>query len=649
MRLALVLAAITFHQSVNALPALLNASPTPYFQPRSLLGPVVVSSDINGTLSLSDAAAAAMAHFGTEVDLEVTTMHTSDAAGMHHVYYRQMMHGLPIVNAVAQCNMLSNGDVVTMHSVLVDVMDVASQARRRGALPMVPVDVALLRFAFSKGYPVKGFSLKITQNGNDEYGSPQFDVVGAPFALLVKATQRYYQTPAAVVLAWDLSVETKDGHWYNAFVCVSSGEVLGVSDWSSQFSASDNLVASQPLQERQQLIPNMSYNVVAVGRRNPLDDGVSLEANPWDLNASPFGWQYLKDIGFSTTTEGNNVAAQSNPNKVEDNAKLLTLARPTATKNQFRFPIDLAKGPENPNNAEAAIVNVYYLTNIMHDVFYSYGFTETTGNFQFDNMGKGGKESDGIIAIAQAASGKNNANFVSPPDGDNGKMSMFIFDSTIPNRDGAFEANIVIHELTHGLSNRLTGGANNANCLSGNPQSQGLGEGYSDIVALIMTMQPEQTRFVPVTIGGYSAGKANGVRTRPYTSDAKVNNHLYSDLNKITEIHSIGEIWCSMLWEVYWNLIDLSGAVPAAQIGAASVSGAGNTNMMQILVMGMKMQPCNPNFLQARDAMIAANNVLYAGGYACAIWRGFASRGLGLNAAIGKPFVDNFDLPAACS
>ena len=40
-------------------------------------------------------------------------------------------------------------------------------------------------------------------------------------------------------------------------------------------------------------------------------------------------------------------------------------------------------------------------------------------------------------------------------------------------------------------------------------------------------------------------------------------------------------------------------------------------------------QPCNPNFVQARDAILDADRALTGGDNACEIWKGFAKRGLG--------------------
>ena len=68
---------------------------------------------------------------------------------------------------------------------------------------------------------------------------------------------------------------------------------------------------------------------------------------------------------------------------------------------------------------------------------------------------------------------------------------------------------------------------------------------------------------------------------------------------------------------------------------------------MQLLIDGMKLQPCNPNFIQARDAIIKADQNNNGGKNKCLLFKGFAKRGLGVNAS-GNNFNDNFDLPADC-
>ena len=99
---------------------------------------------------------------------------------------------------------------------------------------------------------------------------------------------------------------------------------------------------------------------------------------------------------------------------------------------------------------DASITQLFYTTNVYHDVLYILGFTEKAGNFQINNWNKGGVGGDYAILNSQDGSGVNNANFATPPDGQPGRMRMYTWNASIPERDGCFEAGIVIHEYTHG-------------------------------------------------------------------------------------------------------------------------------------------------------------------------------------------------------
>jgi extracellular elastinolytic metalloproteinase len=63
---------------------------------------------------------------------------------------------------------------------------------------------------------------------------------------------------------------------------------------------------------------------------------------------------------------------------------------------------------------------------------------------------------------------------------------MYIWDSTNPRRDGAMENDIVVHEMTHGITNRMTGGGT-GRCLQ-TTEAGGLGEGWSDAMAEYVTV-----------------------------------------------------------------------------------------------------------------------------------------------------------------
>jgi extracellular elastinolytic metalloproteinase len=146
----------------------------------------------------------------------------------------------------------------------------------------------------------------------------------------------------------------------------------------------------------------------------------------------------------------------------------------------------------------------------------------------------------------------------------------------------------------------------------------------------------------------------DGIRPTPYTTDMTVNPATYAsvaDVANISQPHGIGYVWNSMLWEVYWNLVDRYGY--NANIYGNWATG-GNNLALQLVVDGMKFQVCRPGFVDGRNAILAADVALTGGANACEIWRGFAKRGIGFSASQGLSTsrtdgVEAFDLPASCT
>src|SRR5262249_27450712 len=100
---------------------------------------------------------------------------------------------------------------------------------------------------------------------------------------------------------------------------------------------------------------------------------------------------------------------------------------------------------------------------------------------------------------------------------------------TPPNRDGSVDGTIMSHEWGHILSNRLIGNANGI----GTNQSRGMGEGWSDFVALLTYIRPTDINVASnanwngaYPMGSYALGGDPGViyygiRRYPYSADMK--------------------------------------------------------------------------------------------------------------------------------
>jgi extracellular elastinolytic metalloproteinase len=137
---------------------------------------------------------------------------------------------------------------------------------------------------------------------------------------------------------------------------------------------------------------------------------------------SPAGWL---DGGsqLNTAISGNNVSAylDADGNNRPDRGGTLV------TTGDFLASANLTESPSTANNRAVAVQNLFYLSNVVHDILYSFGFDEAAGNFQDDNFGHGGRDGDSVLAEAQDGSDTDNANFATPPDGRNPRMQMFLW------------------------------------------------------------------------------------------------------------------------------------------------------------------------------------------------------------------------------
>ncbi|KAH9249092.1 hypothetical protein BASA81_013211 [Batrachochytrium salamandrivorans] len=368
-----------------------------------------------------------------------------------------------------------------------------------------------------------------------------------------------------------------------------------------------------------------SYKAIPVPRRDATE-GFSMVANPEFKGSSPNGWTAGKATG------GNNVVTSDTHGKTTS----------STSDGVFDTKFNGDNEPSTADNVAASAVNLFYVSNLMHDITYQYGFTEKAGNFQKDNFGKGGQDGDAVVVNVLNTSDVDNASFIVGADGQSGVMNMYRFTYTTPGRSGGFDNGIPIHEYGHGVSVRLTGGSATGECL-GTDEAGGMGEGWSDMMALFVLAKESDTATTSMPIGAYVAGKPEGIRSNPYTTDMKVNPWTYGDLKTLDEVHDVGEVWASLLWEVYWSLVTKHGF--SANLHDAKQS-AGNIVAMQNIIGGLMTQPCNPTFLSARDAIVAADASYYKGANKCEILKAFAKRGLGSKATSSRK--NDFSVPSEC-
>ncbi len=258
--------------------------------------------------------------------------------------------------------------------------------------------------------------------------------------------------------------------------------------------------------------------------------------------------------------------------------------------------------------------------------------------------------------IAMGGSGGTNipAVMVSKADGEMIKSILISGDSveitlalTPAVRDGSLDNGIIAHEYGHGLSNRLTGGPSDPNCLGHAEQG---GEGWSDWLCLILTIEPGDSGADARGIGTYVKDEEAGlgIRRYPYSTDMSINPLTYGDVASSFGPHAIGEIWSQTIWDLTWKLIESEGFDPDWFNG-----NGGNHTAMRLVIEGMKLQGCIPGYIDARNGILAADELLYAGAHTCQLWEVFARRGMGADAMQGSAESSNdqtedFTIPNTC-
>ena len=552
--------------------------------------------------------------------LAVSSVVPSDSNGLTHVYLQQRVSSVEVSTAMLNVAVTSTGTVLRVASSAV----AGATKRANGATPKISDVQAADEAATALGLRApESFA-----SGDRARGSDRERKLGDGGVSSDPVTARlvYQETKQGDLrLAWELVINQLDGqHWWQIRMDAATGKELSRTDW----------------------VDEDSHRVFPFPVEAPSFGARALVANPATV-ASPFGWNDTNGVAGaeSTLTIGNNVSAYTDLN--DDDVPDAGSSPNGGAGLAFDFALDLAQPPSAYR--PAAVSNLYYANNRIHDVLYRYGFTEAAGNFQVNNYGNGALGSDAVNAEAQDGGGTNNANFGTPPDGARPRMQMYVWDISTPDRDGDLDNGIIVHEYGHGVSNRLTGGPNNTSCL--NNQEQG-GEGWSDFLAYMMTMPTGTEPAAGRGIGTYSLNQPTngpGIRTQKYSRNMGINNHTYDDIKTMAIPHGVGEVWATMLWDLTYDLIDEYG------FNADLVTGnAGNNKALQLVMDGMKLQPCSPGFVDARDAILAADVAAYGGANECLIWSSFARRGLGSSAVQGSSAntsdgTEAFDLPPACS
>lgn len=725
-------------------------------------------------------------------DMIVSDEYQSKHMNVTHVYFVQRYKSIPVFAAINGVHLNEAGEVVfatnNFHSQLESNINTSSPSI--SAEQALRAALAHLKIDYTGALQLKN------QTGNT------YLFAGAPFAntdVEVKLSYMPIRETGEIRLAWDMAIDmASSADYWSIRMDATDASFLHKNNWTLYCSFGDAGHADHCAHQETTEKPDFytveqtttavmagegSYRVFPLPAESPIHGDRELVVDPHSVAASPYGWHDTNgEVGPEyRITRGNNVHAyldeQDNNSSAGD--------EPEGDEDMV-FDFFFAYDAEPQDMKDAAVTQLFYMVNMMHDITFAYGFDEAGGNFQRRNYSGEGQGSDHVLAEAQDGSGTNNANFSTPPEGSNGRMQMYLWDGvggkllsisepsvlaadyetgtasygppvsttpieaeivraydatgspfivcedvanasevegkiamidrgfcffeektlnaeaagavaviicnyeetamgmsggvdgqdpTIPTIslkasdcaqikaaleqgetvmgsigqaesngpaqvDGDFDNGIIAHEFGHGISNRLTGGPSAAGCLGNDEQ---MGEGWSDFFTLITTAKAGDTGDMPRGIGNYADRKeanGTGIRRQRYSTDFTVNNQTYDDVIATGAPHPLGEVWVSIVWDLYWALVDEYG------FDEDVINGTGGNNIaIQLVMDGMKLQTCSPGFVSGRDAIISADYINNDGDNACLIWEVFARRGVGFYADEGSRFDRNDGSP----
>lgn len=596
--------------------------------------------------------------------LEVTADYTNPDGNLSYAHLEQRINGVPVFRGEVKAGFTKDGEIIRVINNLAPGIDYNTVSRNFGE-PSAAVRVASEHIKHR---------MTASDAAKNEAASTDLKVVFGEGDWATTAEKMYFPTEVGIAVpSWRVLI-WEPARAYYVIVDAETGVVL----WHKNISDDQTASATYEVYGNPTGYSDMEDHAAPLSP-GPADPGLGTQgtlltrsnrtlignegANTFNQN----GW--INDANNSL--DGNALEAGIDRDGVNGvDAASIPVGSPTRTfTSTWNPPPGNPAGGDEPLTAQAqrgAVIQMWWIMNLYHDELYKRGFTEAALNFQGTNFTGMGAGNDRVSAEGQDSSGTNNANFATPADGGRGRMQMYLWTGPTPDRDGTADAAIVIHEVTHGTSNRLHGNGSGL----GN-QGGMMGEGWGDWYAHTMTATPADNINGVYGLGGYSllnlaagftANHYYGIRRFPTALIASTGGPMNKPHNPLTfghlnagcdttlgttatavasayprspviatsgncsQVHNAGEIWKSALWEVRALMIARSGFT------------TGTRDVLQIVTDGMKLTPINPNMLQERDGIIAAASALPLSpenaGYVVDVREGFRLRGFGFSASV---------------
>ncbi len=564
-----------------------------------------------------------------------------DILGTHHLTWQQRVNGVPAFDNSLRAAVTTQGQLVNVQGSPIHALQVASTTPRLG--PDAAVSAALRNAGAADTSPGRTAGSKSDARRSTVYASGN------------RASLVLFHDGSATRLAWQVNAQASSTGDYVSVVDASTGAIL----WRA------NMVSFADQAGHGQAWEYYDSNLLAAGvgtqtsKAFPVANGTRLFGN----NAHVY-----KDVNDDNTpVAGDEIPASSGLNwnyPVDDTWPSFNNCDP-----RWACTWDSFSASSWQTNIKQNATQVYYYINQFHDHLKAapIGFTAAAGNFELADHGPGiggdavqGQVDDGANTAGGFPDNNHqvNANMATAQDGVPPRMQMYLFpagglNAGAPSGNGGDDASVIYHEYTHGLSHRLVTGPTGIPALS-SFQAGAMGEAWSDWYAMDYLIDKgfdADTASVGDVQVGFFMGGGTTIPLRSEPMDCPVGGgnagvcpggtstgsggYTYGDMGHIIgqpEVHADGEIWAQTLWQLRQAL---------------------GTNVTEsIITRGMELSPQNPSMLDARNAILQADQVAFHGNHRGTIWSVFANRGMGFFAdSLGGNDVsptEDFHTPPAC-
>ncbi|MDX6264496.1 MAG: extracellular elastinolytic metalloproteinase, partial [Kribbellaceae bacterium] len=511
-----------------------------------------------------------------------------DDLGTHHISWVQEVDGIEVFGNGLKANVTKAGQLISLQGAPISGLVSQAQVRAKAATSTISADAA--RTAAAEDVDGKAAAAKSSTAG-----------VTTKWANGDSAKQVWFHTADGLRKGWMTIVRAGGTKSYSHVIDAQTGGLLYRKDLIAEGTGDALVVDNYPGAAKGgvQRTENLIYNKWLKKGAKTLLEGTSVAAFA-DVNDDnqPNPGETVKAPGTPTSSEYKLVPFQSNALCSASFICTWDPATPTSWK----------------TNLNQDVTNGFYFASNFHDWLAKPPISFTPAAGSFDAAGGDPVQLNALDGAATGADGgpdanhANNANMDTPPDGTSPIMQMYLFggagDDTTVATSSSNSADILYHEYTHGLSNRLVVDATGNSTLN-SIQAGSMGEAWSDFYAedYIVSHGLEKDTTAPgeilegkyVTGGGTIRTEALDCRVKAISpncvaGDGTKGGYTYGDFPTIggsPEVHASGEVWSQTLWDLRERF--------------------GRTYALSIITRAMELSTADPTMLDMRNAIVQAD------------------------------------------